>query len=67
MKTSLTHPTPGPHVLAEVQGAERLRGRSQEWLSDAMTWLAWYSPGVYTAVLDYMDHCDGEPRYGAEL
>jgi hypothetical protein len=25
-----------------------------------MTWLAWYAPGVYNAVLDYMDHVDGE-------
>jgi hypothetical protein len=26
-----------------------------------MTWFAWYAPGIFTAVMDYMDHCDGEP------
>jgi hypothetical protein len=23
-----------------------------------MTWLAWYAPGTFTAVMDYMDCCD---------
>jgi excisionase family DNA binding protein len=27
--------------------------------TDAMTWLAWYAPGIFTAVMDYMDHVDG--------
>jgi len=44
-----------------VAGADRLLGRTQAELSDAMTWLAWYAPGTYTAVMDYMDHIDGEP------
>jgi hypothetical protein len=25
-----------------------------------MTWLAWYASGVYTAVMDYLDHVNGE-------
>jgi hypothetical protein len=25
-----------------------------------MTWLAWYAPGTFTAVMDYLDHVDGE-------
>jgi galactokinase len=25
-----------------------------------MTWLAWYAPGTFTAVMDYMDYIDGE-------
>ena len=29
-------------------------------LDEAMTWLAWYAPGIYTAVLDYMDTINGE-------
>jgi hypothetical protein len=57
MKQSLTHP-------AEIPGADRLRGRSQSELHDAMTWLAWYAPGVYRAVMDYMDTVDGEPLPG---
>lgn len=62
MTTSVSHPAPAPHPLAEVPGTGRLLGRTQADLADAMTFLAWYAPGTYTAVLDYMDHCDGEPR-----
>ena len=25
-----------------------------------MTWLAWYAPGIFTAVMDYMDTINGE-------
>ena len=39
---------------------DRILGRSQADLADAMTWLAWYAPGTFTAVLDYMDTVDGE-------
>jgi hypothetical protein len=59
--TSVSHPAPAAHALGEVVGADRLLGRTQAELAEAMTWLAWYAPGTYTAVLDYMDHCDGEP------
>ena len=61
MNTSVTHRTPAAHVIGEVPGTERLLGRSQADLTDAMTWLAWYAPGTYTAVMDYMDHCDNSP------
>jgi hypothetical protein len=44
--------------MGEVPGTDRLRGRTQDELGDAMTWLAWYAPGTFTAVMDYMDHCD---------
>jgi hypothetical protein len=61
MKTSVTYPSPLAHLSGEVPGADRLRGRTRDELADAMTWLAWYAPGIYTAVMDYTDHCDGEP------
>jgi hypothetical protein len=32
----------------------RLRGLSHQQLTDRLTWLAWYQPGIFTAVLDYM-------------
>jgi hypothetical protein len=48
-------------VIFEVPGTDRLLGRTKDELADAMTWLAWYAPGTYTAVMDYMDCCDGEP------
>lgn len=61
MNASVTYPAPAAHLPAEVPGADRLLGRSRDELADALTWLAWYAPGIYTAVMDYMDHCDGEP------
>jgi hypothetical protein len=45
--------------VGEVPGADRLHGRTQGELADAMTWLAWYAPGIFTAVMDYMEHVDG--------
>ena len=60
MNASMTHPAPAAHLLPEVSGADRLRGRTHTELADAMTFLAWYAPGTFTAVMDYMDHVDGE-------
>lgn len=60
MNASMTHPAPAAHLLSEVPGADRLRGRSRDELADAMTFLAWYAYGTFTAVLDYMDTADGE-------
>jgi len=56
----MTHPAPAVHPIAEVPGSDRLRGRTQSELADAMTWLAWYAPGTYQAVMDYMDTVNGE-------
>jgi len=63
MNASMTHPAPAAHLsseVSEVPGKDRLRGRSQTELADAMTWLAWYAPGTFMAVMDYMDTVDGE-------
>jgi hypothetical protein len=63
MQVRLTHPVPPAHAIPAA-GIEdnpldaRLRGRSQQELFDAMTWLSWYASGVFTAVLDYMESCD---------
>ena len=32
----------------------QLRGLSHQQLTDRLTWLAWYKPGIFTAVMDYM-------------
>jgi hypothetical protein len=61
MNASMTYQTPAAHLHSEIPGKERLLGRSQTELADAMTWLAWYAPGTFTAVMDYMDTVDGEP------
>ena len=60
MPTSVSHPASAAHPLGDVPGADRLLGRTQAELADAMTWLAWYASGVYTAVMDYLDHVNGE-------
>jgi hypothetical protein len=59
--TSLPYPTPPVQVpepvhLPEGDGlGERLRGLSPQQLLEAMQFLAWWSPGVFTAVLDYCE------------
>jgi hypothetical protein len=63
MNPSMTHPAPAAHLrgeLSEVPGLDRIRGRSQAELADALTFLAWYAQGTFTAVLDYMDTVDGQ-------
>jgi hypothetical protein len=60
MNASMTHPAPAPHLIPEVPGLDRILGRSRDELADAMTWLAWYAPGTFRAVIDYMDTIDGE-------
>jgi hypothetical protein len=40
---------------------DRILGRSQAGLVGAMTFLASYALGTFTAVMDYMDTVDGEP------
>jgi hypothetical protein len=64
--TSVSHPAKAAHILGEVPGTERMLGRTRDELAHAMTWLAWYAPGTYTAVMDYLDHCDGEPAFGRD-
>jgi hypothetical protein len=61
MNPSMTHPAPAAHLPGEVPGSDRIRGRSQAELADAMTFLAWYALGTFTAVMDYMDTVDGKP------
>jgi hypothetical protein len=36
----------------------RLRGLTHQQLADRLTWLAWYQPGIYAAVMDYMEFSD---------
>ena len=66
MNTSISRPAQAVRLIGEVPGADRLLGRTRDDLADAMTWLAWYAPGTYTAVMDYMDYCNGELIRGRE-
>ena len=67
MKASMTDQATAAHPVSEVPGAipevpgtDRIRGRSRDELADAMTFLAWWAPGTFQAVMDYMDTIDGE-------
>ena len=58
MQTSLPyHDEPAP-VPADDQYTERLRGLSPQQLHDAMTFVAFWSPGTFTAALDYCEATD---------
>lgn len=61
MNPSMTHTATAAHLHPEVPGKDRLLGRTHTELLDAMTWLAWYAPGTFQAVIDYMDTINGEP------
>jgi hypothetical protein len=69
MQASLSHPTPFAHAngsdsdndnvgFVETSYDERLRGLTREELADRLRWLSWYAPGIFTAVMDYMEFAD---------
>jgi hypothetical protein len=33
----------------------RLRGLSRQQLADRLNWLSWYQPGIFTALMDYLE------------
>ncbi len=36
----------------------RLRSLSHQQLADRLNWLSWYQPGIFTALMDYMEFSD---------
>lgn len=36
----------------------RLRGLTRQQLADRLNWLSWYQPGIFTAVMDYLEFSD---------
>jgi hypothetical protein len=36
----------------------RLRGLSHQQLADRLNWLSWYQPGIFVALMDYMEFSD---------
>ena len=60
VNTSISRPAKAARAIDEIPGVDRLLGRTRDELGDAMTWLAWYAQGTYTAVMDYLDYCNGE-------
>jgi hypothetical protein len=42
-------------LVADHPAESRLRGLSPQQLHDRLAWLSWYQPGIFTAVMDYME------------
>jgi hypothetical protein len=72
MSSSVSHPGQVTHDFGDSQEDERLRGLTRRQLADRLTWLSWWSPGTFQAVMDYMEFaddlaphclaCGGEPQ-----
>jgi hypothetical protein len=61
MEASLSHLTPSAHPHGDFADAlydEWLRGLTYDQLADRLRWLSWYAPGVFTAVMDFMEFTD---------
>jgi len=58
MFTSLPYHDEPVRVLEDDQFTERLRGLSPQQLLDALTFVAFWSPGTFTAALDYCEATD---------
>ena len=58
MTTSLSNRGPSARHHEDNPCEARLRGLSRQQLADRLNWLSWYQPGIFTAVMDYMDFSD---------
>ena len=61
MQASLSHPVPSAHSDVDFDDHpydERLRGLTHQQLEDRLRWLSWYAPGIFTAVMDFMEVTD---------
>jgi hypothetical protein len=46
------------HDFGDTPVDERLRGLTPQQLADRLTWLSWWSPSTFQAVMDYMEFAD---------
>ena len=61
MQASLSHLTPSAHPRDDFADAlydEWLRGLTYDQLADRLRWLSWYAPGIFTAVMNFMEFTD---------
>ena len=65
MHSSVPQPAPVTHEFGDTPAEERLRGLTHQQLADRLTWLAWWSPGAFQAVMDYMQFVDDRAADGA--
>jgi hypothetical protein len=64
MHSSVPYPAPVTHEFGDTPAAERLRGLSRQQLADRLTWLSWWAPGTFAAVMDYMRFVDDRAAVG---
>jgi hypothetical protein len=64
MHSSVPQPCPVTHEFGDAPAEERLRGLDRDQLADRLTWLAWWAPGTFTAVMDYMQFVDDHAADG---
>ena len=58
MHKSVPQPRPVTHEFGDTPPEERLRGLDRQQLADRLIWLAWWAPGTFQAVMDYMEFTD---------
>ena len=71
MTTSLPNHGPSARRHEDSPDEARLRGLTRQQLADRLSWLSWYQPGIFTALMDYMEFSDDlaadtGPGYGEE-
>jgi hypothetical protein len=64
MHSSVPQPCPVTREFGDISADERLRGLDRQQLADRLTWLSWWSPGTFTAVMDYMQFVDDRAAGG---
>jgi hypothetical protein len=64
MHSSVPQPAPVTREFGDTPPEERLRGLDQQQLADRLTWLAWWAPGTFAAVMDYMQFVDDHAADG---
>lgn len=57
MTTSLSNHGPFTRPVDDPY-EEQLRGLSYQQLADRLRWLSWYKPGIFTALMDFMEFTD---------
>ncbi|MGH3279483.1 MAG: hypothetical protein ACRDNW_10140 [Trebonia sp.] len=73
MRISISRTTrrahPSAEVQGEVEGIDRLRGRTHDELFDALSWLAWYRLGTFTTAISSPSRrsADDQGRCGVDM
>jgi hypothetical protein len=64
MHSSVPQLSPVTHEFGDGPAEERLRDLDRQQLADRLTWLSWWAPGTFQAVMDYMQFVDDRAADG---